>query len=111
WLPNAREIALDLLSRNRFAALIVVSGPTKPFGDRERQEKIVVTRMIAEHRIWNVQPYTVNLWILPAILLDVIAFVADHLQTDEHAPIGAWLENKPPASIGLHVLGATKEVR
>jgi hypothetical protein len=58
-----------------------------------------------------VQAYTVDLWVLPALLLDVIAFIADDLQMDEHAPIGAWLKNKPSASIGLHVLGATKEVR
>src|SRR5215831_5209431 len=84
WLPNAREIAHGPLSRNRFAGLIVVSSPTKPLGDRERQGKIILTRMIAEHRIWNVQPYTVNLWILPAVLLDVITFIADNLQINLH---------------------------
>lgn len=109
WLPDAREIALDLLSRNRFAALIVVSSPTKPLGDHQRQRKIILTRMTAEHPIRNVQPYTVNLWILSAVLPDVIALVAERLQMDEHAAIGTWLENKPPASVGLHVLLARRK--
>jgi len=35
----------------------------------------------------------------------------NHAAGNIHAPIGAWLENKPSVSIGLHVLGGTKEVR